>query len=66
MSRKIRQTIFLQRSKDAYIFKDAQLIGSGNGEMFVKKYKLPDTELMSSGNLTSNMVIIVKNAELYT
>ena len=57
----------LGRSKeDAYIFKDAQLIGSGNGEMFVKKYKLPDTERMSSGKLMYNVVIIVKNAELYT
>ena len=34
--------------------------------MFVKKYKLPDTERMSSGKLMYNVVIIVKNAELYT
>ena len=61
LSRKIRETWFLGRSKeDAYIFKHAQLIWSGNREMLVNSYKLPDIGWMSSGDLMYRMVIIIQ------
>ena len=40
--------------------------GWGNGEIFVKEYKLPVTRLTKSGDLMYSMVIIVNNTVLHT